>query len=60
MSEVVKVSPVLVELARQQVQQLEAAGRTPPVALLLIAQARSVARTNLLPLASPKVAGTTR
>lgn len=45
MAEVLSVSPVLVELARQQLHELEAAGKTPPVALRRIAEARSVKRT---------------
>lgn len=43
MAEVVKVSPVLVERARQHVHQLEAEGKTAPVALRRIAEARAVA-----------------
>jgi hypothetical protein len=49
-AEVLRVSPVLVELARKQVSELESAGKTPPVALRRIAEARSVSATNRPPL----------
>ncbi len=41
-ADVVKVFPVLVERARQHVRQLEAEGKTAPVALRRIAEARTV------------------